>query len=242
MSSAELLIKGFDALLYVTDPYSLFGFVFLIGMILIGLFVGHQKARAVLLVLFALLALGATYVLLESTLANVQEQLLVHLVRLKSRALVSPGVEIQLVDIETLKGKKSWEFNVHLDDAKHVFDEVFVRAGVDREGELALTEMDSDSWRDFLEGLENSDLVEEQLRAEKIKDIPFAKFRAFIDGVEDTGVSSKYYFKGETLCLPSDSSDCDRARLKIVNIYNTKHHTSGEPEAVNLQVAAKSQK
>jgi len=236
MQLEQLLVKGFDALQYVTNPYALFGFVFLIGIVAIGLLVKRQGAKALLLVVFAILALGAAYMLLDTTLASIEKQLLVHLVRDSNRALVAHGVEVQLADIETLKGKKDWEFNAKLDDAERVFAEVFTRAGVTDANTPVFAQMSSNQWKAFLTDLEEANNVEAELRAEKIKDIPFAKFRVFVDGVEDPGFVHKYYFKNETLCIPSGTADCARAKLEIVNLYNTKHHSSGEPEAANVRV------
>ena len=233
----ELLIsKGFEALQYVTNPYALFAYIFLGGMVGIGIFVRHKIIKASFLMIFAALALGAAYSLVYTLLANIEEQVKVHLVRRSNRPLVAPGIEIELLDIETLKGRGDWNFNFQLDDGDHVFDEVFARAGVTPPGWTTRAEMDTDKWTEFLTELEESGDAEKCLQAEKIKDIPFAKFRVFVDGAEDPTLGDKYYFKNDMLCVPLGSSACGRAKLRIVNIYNTKHHSSGEPEALNIRV------
>ncbi len=233
MDPTQLLVHGFGALEHVTNLYALFGFVFIVGVVAIGVFVDHKKAKAGLLIVFSLLALLATYMLLVNTVTDIEDQLLVHLVRERGRSLVAEGVEVQLSDIETLKGKKNWDFNVKLDDSDHVFDEVFKRAGVNAD---VLGGMDADKWREFLGDLEGSSDTGTKVKAERIKDIPFAKLRVFIDGEEDTGFSDVYFFKDEKLRIPSDPSKSLRATLELVNLYNTKHFTSGEPEAANIRV------
>lgn len=167
---------------------------------------------------------------------------LVHLVKDEKRVDITPRVKISLDDIETLKGKKNWEFNRNLDDVTHVFDEVFKRAGVNRPSIGEILAMESSQWKKFLESLENSNDTEERLKAEKIKDIPFAKFSVFVDGAELKEFRNKYFFKNEYFNIYDQSVDSTIAVIEVANIYNTKHHTSGEAEATNIRLIHGSKK
>jgi hypothetical protein len=247
--NANLLIKGFDALQYVTNPYALVGFMFLIGTVAIGFVKLQPRIAAGLLVTFASLVVGFAYLSLKTTVAQIQDELLVHLVRDATPSLVAKGVEVQLLEIESSKGKP---FNANRPDNKHVIHEVFVRAGVGptdfvRAGVeptdlVDSANMNAEKWTKLLDSLKKSNNVSRMLRAEKIEDTGFAKFRVFVDGVEDRGFEDKYYFKNEYLCVPSNASnapDCPRAKLQVVNLYNTIQHSSGESEAANLRVIRK---
>lgn len=232
--NADLLIKGFDALQYVTNPYALVGFMFLVGTVVISFVKMQPRIKAGLLVAFASLVVGFAYLSIKTTFARIQDELLVHVVRDGGTGLVAKGVEVELVDIESLKGKKGWGFNHNLADIQHILDVVLARASVKQ---IDSREMDEEKWTVLLGSLEQS----EKIKAEIIKDTGFAKFRVFVDGVEQQGFDKKYYFKNEYLCIPlgTEKEGCPRARLQVVNLYNTKHHSSGEPEATNLRVIRK---
>lgn len=241
----DLLLKGFEALQYIDNPYALVAFILLIG--LIGavamnfakveprIKVGFPVALAILVAVFV-------YLFLKTTMTQVQDELLVHIVRDSGRGLVAKGVEVQLVDIESLKGKGGWEFNANLPDIQHVLHEVFARASVE---EMDWNNMNEKKWAERLTSLETSDDLAEKIRAKMIEDTGFARFRVFVDGMEDRSFEHKYYFKNEYLCIPShapgedDSCSCSRAKLQVVNLYNTIHHSSGEPEAAVLRVIRK---
>jgi hypothetical protein len=55
-----------------------------------------------------------------------------------------------------------------------------------------------------------------------------------VDGKEAAAVSGRWWFKGQTVEVPGP--DGRTVRFKLANIYNTKNRTSGEPEAINLQL------
>lgn len=229
--NTDLLIKGFDALQYVTNPYALVGFIFLIGTVAISFVKVQPRIKAGFLVAFASLAIWFAYLSLETTFDRIKNELLVHVVRDGGTSLVAKGVEVELVDIESLKGKNDWEFNHNLPDIQHIIDVIFARASVKQRD---ICEMNKKEWIKLFE-------KSEKIKAEIIEDTGFAKFRVFVDGVEQQGFEKRYYFKNEFLCIPLDTekSGCPRARLQVVNLYNTKHHSSGEPEAANLRVIRK---
>ncbi len=55
-----------------------------------------------------------------------------------------------------------------------------------------------------------------------------------VDGKEAAAVSGRWWFKGQTVEVPGP--DGRTVRFKLANIYNTKNRSSGEPEAINLQL------
>ncbi len=228
--NAELLVtKGLDALQYIKNPYALVGFMFLIGTVAISFFKMQPRTKAGLLVVFASLVVVFAYRSLDTTLAKTQDELLVQIVRDQVEVPVVKGVDIQLVDIESLKGAGHWTFNENLPDIQHILDVVLTHASVKQ---IDKSDMNEAKWTELLESLEKS----ENIKAEIIKDTGFAKFRVFVDGVEDEYFKNKFFFKNEFLCIPKGLPGCTRAKLKIVNLYNTVHHSSGEPEAANLRV------
>lgn len=229
--AADLLIKGFDALQYVTNPYALVGFMFLIGTVAISFVKMQPRIKAGLLIAFASLVIGFACLSLKTTFDRIKDELLVHVVRDGGTGLVAKGVEVELVDIESLKGKNGWAFNHNLPDIQHILDVVLARASVKQ---IDSREMNEAKWTALLKSLEKS----EKIKAEIIEDTGFAKFRVFVDGVEQQGFGKRYYFKNEYLYIPlgTEKEGCLRAKLQVVNLYNTKHHSSGEPEAANLRV------
>jgi hypothetical protein len=234
------LIKGFEVVPYITNPFALLAYMFLVIMIVLAALKINPVLKIVSLLLLASFVLYLTFNLVEDTtklsLRNMAKNSLLHLVKDEERVDITPRVMISLDDIETLKGKKNWEFNKKLDDLTHVFDEVFKRAGINRPSVSEILAMESSEWKKFLKGLEDNNDLEEKLKAEKIKDIPFAKLSVFVDGVEVKEFRHKYYFKNEHFDIYDESGDSTIAIIEVVNIYNTKHRTSKESEAVNIRI------
>lgn len=235
MQEANLLIPGFKSLQYVTNPYALVGFVFLIWAVSISFVKVPPRIKAGLLLVFASLVIGvASYLSLKTSFDRIKDESLVHIVRDGGRVVVADGIEVELVDIESLKGKSNWTFNSNLPDIQHILDVVLPRASVKQ---VSVRDLNEAKWTKLMVSLEES----EKIKAEIIEDTSFAKFHVFVDGVEDTNFESKYFFKNEYLCIPfgTEKEGCPKARLQVVNLYNTVHHSSGEPEAANLRLIRK---
>ena len=172
----------------------------------------------------------------QSALHEVRDQSLVHLIKDDSGGWISitDQVDVKLVDIETLKGKTKenespggHDFNKSLGDQSHLFSTILVKASVNTTDAKALIGMDQDGWDDFLAGLD-------KIKSESVKDIPFARLAVRVEGNEIDSFDGRWFFKGEPIPILVDEKES--ISLELVNVYNTKDKTSGEPEAVNLRV------
>jgi len=155
---------------------------------------------------------------------------LVEVVRGKGQVQLSDRIALQLVDVETLKGKSKkdeppgHEFNKNLDDTEHVFGEILSRAGVGGYTVQSILKMNQDEWEKFLDSLDDK-------QREKVKEIPFAKFNVYVDGNKDETFARRVYFQGEPLTLRVGDRNIN---IEVVNILNTK--SSVEPESVKVQI------
>jgi hypothetical protein len=226
--------KLFDALQYVTNPYALLGFLFLIAVVGIGFTDMRDRLRGFSLIGLALLIVLTTGLLLRESLGKVAEASLVHLANDPDQqsAEVAQGVRVRLVDTTSLEGKpdqgrrmSGMEFNRTL--PPYVPAEVFERANVDPIPPDRFAKLSQAEWDAYLDGLGEAE-------ADAVKDIPFARLRIWVDGKEAAAVSGRWWFKGQTVEVPG--ADGRPVRFKLANIYNTKNRTSGEPEAINLQL------
>jgi hypothetical protein len=224
-----LLSDSLDAIEFVTNPFALTAFVLVVILVGIGLFVQSPKTRTKLLVVFGLVSMAVPILHIYAVKSEVFENSLFHVVREAPPIELVQNIEISLVDIETLKGKKNWEFNSSLIGGSNVYSRIMEGAGLPAGSYPNFASLNNKAWRKFIEGLEDSDDVEVKLQAEKIKDTPFAKFRVLVDGTVVEEISGQWFFKGDQLPLEDIS-------IEIANIYNTKHHSSGEREAANVRV------
>jgi len=154
---------------------------------------------------------------------------LIEIIKGNGQVRLTDRAALQLVDVDTLKGKSkknespSHEFNKNLDDREHIFKEVLSRAGVGGHTVQELLKMSQDEWEKFLDSLDDK-------QREKVKEIPFAKFNVYIDGIKDETYTQRFYFQGEPLTL---SVGDQKVKLEIANILNTK--SSVEPESVKVR-------
>src|SRR5215510_14021854 len=94
------------------------------------------------------------------------------------RAWATDHVEIELVDVENLKGKggkgepSSQRFNNSLDDCDRIFSKILSEAGVSDQTAQTVREMTQDEWDKFLDSLN-------QHQKEIIETTPFAKFNVY---------------------------------------------------------------
>lgn len=136
---------------------------------------------------------------------------------------------IQLVDVDTLKGKSkrkeapSHNFNKTLGDKEHIFREVLSRAGVSGYSVKAILEMNQAQWETFLDRLD-------QNQRERVKQTPFARFNVYVDGNRDETYDQKAYFEGEVLTVKIGAQNL---KLEIATIRNTKSIVV--PESVRVK-------
>lgn len=230
---------AFGSLQYVTNPYALFGFVLLVAMVGIGQASSISPlARTNLLGLSAVGALFiAGYVLvtsLDRAENVVRENLMIHLVKGAGRVALSNSVEIKLVDIETLKKKvkkhekpSGHESNKSRGDTEHVFGTILAEAGVTDRTVPAVVALSQEEWESFLDGLPPHS-------KDVILDYPFVRLAVYVDGQRSPQFDSAWFFKNEVVSIPTHGSSV--INLRLVNVYNTKHDTSGEREAINVRL------
>lgn len=222
--------EAFNALQYVDNPYALGAFLFLILVIALGRVRGIAPMfRYVGLLCLVFLVVLMMRGLLQTALDGIKNQTLLHLVRDEGPVNAGEGISVELIDVETLKGGKEGghAFNKSVANAEDVLARVLEKAGVTNVTSDQLLAMKDEEWAGFLSSLEAK-------KAEMIKDIPFAMFAVFCDGRRLSELSEGYYFKGDAIIV-SDQK-CGPASLRLVNVYNTKHASSGEREAVNLSL------
>jgi hypothetical protein len=227
------LKSAFDALQYLTNPYALLGFVFLIAMLAFSSIRGVKPVvRLIVSGVLCALVLLFIFLFLQNTLNKVRADVMIHAVRDQQRRALEKGVEVELVDIDPLQGKAKPGIAV----SGHVFNKekvgtdivsrIINRAGVVNPDMTAVMAMDQSAWDSYLAGLD-------QQQAQRIKDIPFARFTFYRDN-KPVPTLSGWYLKGDVIEIPLQKND--KMRLALVNVYNTRNHTSGEPEAVNFRV------
>lgn len=226
--------KLFDTLQHVNDPYALLGFLFLTVVVGIGFIDMKDRLRGFSLIGLALLIVLTTGLLLRESLGKVAKASLVHLANVGEQrsAEVARGVLVRFVDATSLEGKpdrgrrvSGMEFNRTL--PPEVPAELFERANVAPIPPERFARISQAEWDDYLDRLGEAE-------ADAVKDIPFARLRIWVDGKEATGISGRWWFKGQTVEVPG--ADGRPVRFRLANIYNTTNRSSGEPEAINLQL------
>ena len=136
----ETYANAFEALQYVTNPYALFGFLFLVLIGVLSVLPGiNPKLRFGTISACGVLVLLMAGLSLQSALHNVRDNTLVHLVRDDEAGPVriTDRVAVKRSNIETLKGKDKPDedpgghtFNKRLGDSKHIFEMVLRKAGI----------------------------------------------------------------------------------------------------------------
>lgn len=225
--------KMFDALEYVDNPYSLLAIIFLAVIVALSFSDIARDRLGAILTLFGVLIVATIFLLLRDSLDTLREKALVHLVNdfqapKRATAEVAPGVTITLLDTASLEGKvqggpkkSGLEFNRTL--PRPAVDAVFKLAGVPRPADFWT--MSQAQWEEFLDALSDE-------QADRVKDIPLAQLSVQVDG-HDQDTSIGWWLKHQEF----DVRRGERVmRVRLVNIYNTKSTSSGEPEAINLHI------
>jgi hypothetical protein len=136
----------------------------------------------------------------------------------RERAWLNPHVEIELVSIQTLKGKEdpsSQHFNNSLDDNEHILSKILNEAGVNNQSAPTIRAMTQKEWNGFLDSLQAN-------QRETIAITPFAKFNVYIDGKRNDAFRRTQFFEGEALQV-SDQ----KLQVVILSISNTKRIEKG---------------
>jgi hypothetical protein len=136
----------------------------------------------------------------------------------RERAWLNQHVEIELVSIQTLKGKEdpsSQYFNNSLDDNEHILSKILNEAGVNNQTAPTIRAMTQKEWNSFLEALQAN-------QRETIGHTPFAKFNVYIDGKRNDAFRRNQFFEGEALQV-SDQ----KLQVVILSISNTKRIEKG---------------
>ena len=136
----------------------------------------------------------------------------------RERAWLNQHVEIELVSIQTLKGKEdssSQHFNNGLDDNEHILSKILSEAEVDNQTATTIRAMSQKEWESFLDSLQ----VHER---ETIANTPFAKFNVYIDGKRTDTFRRNQFFEGEALQLADQ-----KLQVVILGISNTKRVEKG---------------
>ena len=222
--------KLFEALSYVTNPYALLAYLFLVVIVAIGFSRISERARGLILFVLAVLVIGAVWGLLGKSLEKVADRSSVHLVNEagRSQAEILPGVSISLLDVTSLEGKAE-EDEVDTGVAAnrslpaHILSDVFERADIRAFDAAQIRAMNQNEWDAYL------DTLGEKRR--KVLDTSFAKLRIEVKGQP---VREDWWLKNVPIKL--ELGDGKVAMIALTNIYNTKNDSSGEREAVNLKV------
>ena len=136
----------------------------------------------------------------------------------RERAWLNQHVEIELVSIQTLKGKEdplSHHFNNSLDDDEHILTRVLTEAEVNNQTAARIRAMTQKEWESFLDSLQAN-------QRETIEKTPFTKFNVYIDGKKNDAFRRSQFFEGEAIQL-SDQ----KLQVVILVISNTKRIERG---------------
>jgi hypothetical protein len=136
----------------------------------------------------------------------------------RERAWLNQHVEIELVSIQTLKGKEdpfSHQFNNSLDDNEHILSKVLNEADVNKQTAPTIRAMTQKEWESFLDSLQAN-------QRETIEKTPFTKFNVYIDGKKNDAFRRNQFFEGEAIQL-SDQ----KLQVVILSISNTKRIERG---------------
>ena len=137
------------------------------------------------------------------------------------RTRVNDDVEIELVNIQTLKGKSgkdessTQQFNKSLEDSEHVYSKILNEAGVANQTAETIRGMTQAQWDGFLDSLSENE-------KETITHTPFARFCVFVDGKKKDAFRRTKFFEGEAL----DLSD-QKLHVVVLSILNTKRIEKG---------------
>lgn len=223
----------FSAVQYVTNPYALLAYLFLAVVVAIGWSDIPARLRGLALTALAILVIAAVAFLLRNSLSNVAEHSMIRLANDGNRAWRAvDGVEVELLDVASLEGRvkpnipvsgHAWNLTLPPCLPQRVFERAVV-PHVEPDRYRAMTQQ---GWEDYLEGLG-------ELKSDTVKDIPFVRLAIVSDGRRVDGLCGGWYLKGDIIDIPR--LDGSQVRLRIANIYNTKNQTSGEPEAINIEL------
>jgi len=234
------------------NPFTLIAFAFVLVVFSAPVFISSQlgaRGKAISFIVLVVLLFSLTTIVavagVNSGRAEIRQsivksnglengpveepKILFHLVRGGRPVEIASGLQVELADIETLKGKQGLEFNRTLADSERILSHVLSEAGITNVTASQLLTGSSDQWDTFLQ-----DLTEDQ--RETVKEIPFARFKVLVD---NNGPSEEFlkhwYFKGEVVTISRGETT---VKFRLENVYNTKHKHSGEPEAVNIRLLA----
>jgi hypothetical protein len=136
----------------------------------------------------------------------------------RERAWLNQHAEIELVSIQTLKGKEdpsSQNFNNGLDDNEHILSKILNEADVNNQTAATIRAMTQKEWESFFGSLQPH-------QRETIQNTPFAKFNVYIDGKRNDAFRRNQFFEGEALQV-SDQ----KLQVVILSISNTKRVEKG---------------
>ena len=136
----------------------------------------------------------------------------------RERAWLNLHVEIELVSIQTLKGKEdplSHHSNNSLDDNEHILSKILTEADVNNQTAATIRAMNQKEWESFLDSLQAN-------QRETIEKTPFTKFNVYIDGKRNDAFRRNQFFEGEAIQL-SDQ----KLQVVILVISNTKRIEKG---------------
>lgn len=223
----------FDAMQYVTNPYALLAYLFLAVVVALGWSDVPARFRGTALTALAVLIVLAVAFLLRNSLTNVADNSMIRLANDGNRSWRAvPGMEVELLDVASLEGNTkrmraisghAWNLTLPTCLPQRVFRRASV-PGVSPEQHRAMTQ---EQWQDYLDSLG-------ELQSDTVKDIPFVQLAITADGRRVEGPCGGWWLKGDVVDIPR--ADGTHVRLRIANIYNTKNRTSGEPEAINIEL------
>jgi hypothetical protein len=136
----------------------------------------------------------------------------------RERAWLNQHVEIELVSIQTLKGKEdplSHHFNNSLDDNEHILLKILNEADVNNQTATTIRAMTQKEWESFFDSLQAN-------QRETIEKTPFAKFNVYIDGKKNDVFRRNQFFEGEALHLADQ-----KLEVVVLSISNTKRLERG---------------
>jgi len=235
-TASEPWYKLFDALQYVTNKYALLAYLFLTVIVAMSFVKIDPKIRGYIFAVLAVMIVVMIFLLLNGSLKDVEDKSKIHLVNVNNQGMpvqITPRVRVALTDTTSLEGKakedqperSGHQFNKTL--PQYVMKRIMDRVNVTDHTVEQIYNMTQEDWDRFLKRLGEQD-------ADKVKDVSFARFEILLDGKEVQELSGKWYFKGDEVAVPLGNNQ--QVKFQIVNIYNTKNLTSGEPEAVNIKL------
>jgi len=211
-----------NSLQYVTNIYALVGLIFLGVLFAVSLTKISPRAKTIIFAFMGLGVLLMVALLIDKT-ADKAKTNLIRVARDEAQVRLSPRVEVRLMDIETLKPNDDI---TTFGDREHLIRGVFSRSRMSVDDIREYTSMTWHEWKHYV------DQVADTRTKNKLVETPFAKFEIIIDSQKMPEYSKKWYFKGEDVVVSDPKSQDPLVTFEVIHVYNTKHDSSGEHEAV----------